>query len=331
MKDELIREILSRLSGELSDDQLEDLKQTLIMSMEGLTIEKEETQLSTNLVDNRRYAVIFLEALIVAGKAKGTIYSYKMHINLLFEDVQKPINDITDGDLLLHLAKQKQERNLSNKYLNYKRLVFRSFFGWLYRHKYIKENPAILLDKIKYENTIKKPYTDEEREKIRCCCKRERDLALVDFMYSTAARVSEIVALNRDDINFRESECVVKGKGGKERRVYLNAVAAYHLSTYLESRKDNNPALFVECKIPYNRLTRSGIEGILRKLGKAAGVDKVHPHRYRRTALTNASNRGMPLQDVQCLAGHTNPNTTMLYCSVDQIKVKVEHKMHLSS
>lgn len=215
--------------------------------------------------------------------------------------------------------------------MNLKRVVFRSFFGWLRRKKYIQENPAELLDQIKYDETIKKPYSDEEREKIRCSCQRERDLALVDVLYSTAARVSEIASLNRADIDFVENGCIVHGKGGKERSVYLNATAAYHLQMYLQSRTDQNPALFVGCCQPFDRLGKNGIEAILRRLGKSAGVDHVHPHRYRRTALTNAANRGMPLQDVQCLAGHASPNTTMIYCTVDKSKVKAEHKMYLAS
>lgn len=188
-----------------------------------------------------------------------------------------------------------------------------------------------MLDQIKYDETIKKPYSDEEREKIRCSCQRERDLALVDVLYSTAARVSEIAALNRADIDFVENGCIVHGKCGKERPVYLNATAAYHLQLYLQSRTDQNPALFVGSFRPYNRLTKNGIEAILRRLGTLSGVEQVHPHRYRRTALTNAANRGMPLQDVQSLAGHASPNTTMIYCTVDTSKVKAEHKMYLAS
>ena len=252
----------------------------------------------------------------------------------IYEDLVCYLEDypeITDDDLMLHLARQKYQRNLGNRYLNLKRIVFRSFFGWLRRKKYIRENPAELLDQIKYDQEIKKPYSDEERERIRCSCQRERDIALVDVLYSTAARVSEIAALNRSDIDFVENGCIVHGKGGKERPVYLNASAAYHLQMYLQSRTDHNPALFVGCCQPYARMGKSGIEAILRRLGKDAGVEHVHPHRYRRTALTNAANRGMPLQDVQSLAGHASPNTTMIYCTVDRGKVKAEHKMYLAS
>lgn len=328
---EIIDMVLQRMSGLLDQNQMQALKMALAISLDGMEIRKEQTELSTDVTDNWEYSRKFLQAMVVAGKSQGTIVQYQMHIRMLFDDVRKPIFEMTDDDLMLHLARQKYQRNLSNRYLNLKRIVFRSFFGWLRRKKYIGENPAELLDQIKYDETIKKPYSDEEREKIRCSCRRERDLALVDVLYSTAARVSEIAALNRADIDFVENGCIVHGKGGKERPVYLNATAAYHLQMYLQGRTDHNPALFVGSSRPYNRLTKNGIEAILQRLGKSAGVDHVHPHRYRRTALTNAANRGMPLQDVQILAGHASPNTTMIYCTVDKSKVKAEHKMYLAS
>lgn len=331
MKMEIIEKVVQRMSGILDTGQMQELKMAMIICMEGYEIQKESTELSTEVVGNWEYCMRFLQNMVVSGKSPGTVADYQSHLRILFADVRKPVFEITDEDLMLHLARQKVQRKLGNRYLNHKRIVFRSFFGWLRRKRYVTENPAELLDQIKYDVTIKKPYTDEEREKIRCSCRRERDLALVDVLYSTAARISEIAALNRSDIDFVENGCIVRGKGGKERPVYLNASAAYHLQMYLQTRKDNNPALFVSCKSPHERLTRSGLEEILRRLGKAAGVENVHPHRYRRTALTNAANRGMPLQDVQCLAGHASPNTTMIYCTVDQSKVKAEHKMYLAS
>ena len=321
MKMELIDMVLQRMTGQLDQAQMQALKMALAISMEGLEICREQTELSTEITDNWEFCRRFLQAMVVAGKAQGTIEQYRMHIRMLFEDVRKPVIEMTDDDLMLHLARQKYQRGLSNRYLNLKRIVFRSFFGWLRRKKYIQENPAELLDQIRYDETIKKPYS----------CQRERDLALVDVLYSTAARVSEVAALNRSDIDFVENGCIVHGKGGKERPVYLNASAAYHLQMYLQSRTDRNPALFVGCCQPYARLGKNGIEAILRRLGKDAGVEKVHPHRYRRTALTNAANRGMPLQDVQSLAGHASPNTTMIYCTVDRSKVQAEHKMYLAS
>lgn len=331
MKMELIDKVMNRMAGILDIGQMQELKTALVISLEGMEVWKEQTELSTEVTDNWEYGQRFLQAMTMAGKAKGTIEQYGMHIRLLFEDVQKSVLEITDEDLMLHLARQKYQRQLGNRYLNYKRIVFRTFFGWLRRKKYIRENPAELLDQIRYDTVIKKPYTDEERERMRCACTRERDLAILDFLYSTAARVSEVVALNRQDIDFVGNECIVRGKGGKERVIYINASAAYHLQQYLQSRTDTNPALFVECRKPYKRLEREGIEAIIRRLGVSAGVKKAHPHRYRHTAITNAINRGMPLQDAQAVAGHASPETTMIYCKVNSQKVKAEHKMYLAS
>ena len=331
MKTELVDNVMQRMTGMLDQTQMQALKMALVICMDGYDVRKEQTELSTEVIDDWEYCRRFLQSMVVAGRATGTIEQYRIHLRILLKDVRKTVLEMTDDDLMLHLARQKYQRNLSNRYLNLKRIVFRSFFGWMRRKKYIRENPAELLDQIRYDTKIKKPYTDEEREKIRCSCQRERDLALVDMLYSTAARVSEIAALNRSDIDFVDNGCIVHGKGGKERPVYLNASSAYHLQMYLRSRTDSNPALFVGHCRPYRRLGKNGIEAILRRLGEDAGVEKVHPHRYRRTALTNAANRGMPLQDVQSLAGHASPNTTMIYCTVDKGKVKAEHKMYLAS
>ena len=331
MKREFIERVKNRLVHVLEESQMQELEMAITICLDGLQLQKECTELSAEVVNNWEYCKRYLQYLVVSGKSKGTIGNYGMHLKLLFEDVRKPAQDITDDDLMLHLAKQKYERKLGNRYLDQKRIAFRQFFKWMRKKKYIEENPAELLDPIKYDVKIKKPFSDEEREMLRCACKCERDWALLEFLYSTAARVSEVASLNRADIDFQEKQCLVRGKGGKERMLYLNATAVYHLKKYLDERKDDNPALFVSTKSPHERLGKNGIEAILRRLGKVAGVVNVHPHRYRRTALTNAANRGMPLQDVQHLAGHASPDTTMIYCSIDTSKVKAEHKMYLAA
>lgn len=331
MKRDFIERVKNRLVHALNESQMKELEMAITICLGGLQLQKECTELSTQVVDNWEYCRRYMQSLVVAGKAKGTIENYGMHLKLLLEDVRKPVQDITDDDLMLHLAKQKYERKLGNRYLDQKRIAFRQFFKWMRKKKFIEENPAELLDPIKYDTKIKKPFSDEEREMLRCACKCERDWALLEFLYSTAARVSEVASLNRADIDFQEKQCLVRGKGGKERMLYLNATAIYHLKKYLDERKDDNPALFVSTKSPHERIKKNGIEAILRRLGKVAGVTNVHPHRYRRTALTNAANRGMPLQDVQHLAGHASPDTTMIYCSIDTSKVKAEHKMYLAA
>lgn len=331
MKTELVERVMQRMSGILDDYELQELKLAMMMAMDGMVVEKECTELSTEVMDNSEYSRKYLQAMLMSGKSPGTIEQYQMHIRIMLEDVRKPIPEITDDDLMTHLAKQKYTRNLGNRYLNLKRAVFLSFFGWLRRRKLIRENPAELIEPIKYDLKIKKPFADEEREKLRCACDQERDLAILDFLYSTAARVSEVVALNRQDIDFVGNECIVHGKGGKDRMVYINASAAYHLKKYLEMRRDANPALFVSYGSPYKRLSKEGIEALLRRLGRDAGVENVHPHRFRRTAITNAANRGMPLQDAQKMAGHASADTTMIYFSANHGKIKAEHQMFLAS
>lgn len=331
MKRDFIEAVKLRMVDVLDDNQLQELQMALMICLNGIELRKECTELSTEVVNNWEYCRRFLQYMIVKGCSQGTVDNYKMHLRILDQDLKKSVIEMTEDDLMLHLARQKYQREIGNRYLNQKRIVFRSFFGWLRRKKYIKENPAELLDQIKYDVKIKKAFTDEEREILRCKCTCERDLALLDFLYSTGCRVSEVVALDIKDIDFAESQCIVYGKGGKERMVYLNASASYHLQMYLENRTDNNPALFVGTRKPFKRLSKNGIEAVLRRLGKLANIENVHPHRYRRTALTNAANRGMPLQDVQYMAGHASPDTTMIYCNVDVSKVKAEHKMYLAS
>lgn len=178
---------------------------------------------------------------------------------------------------------------------------------------------------------IKRPFSDTDREMLLRNCKTLRDKAMMEFLYSTAVRVSELKNLNIEDIRWSSKDLIVYGKGGKERTVYLNERTNLYLQEYLQSRTDNNPALFVGTRKPYNRLTKAGIEDMIRRTGRRAGVEKAHPHRFRGTALTNALNRGMPLQEASILAGHAKTETTMLYCTVDQESVKYHHKKYLSA
>lgn len=331
MKREFIENVKNRLVHVLDENQMQELEMAIALCLGGIHLQKECTEVSTEVIDNWEFLRLFLQHMVVSGKSRGTAANYKMHIRIMLDDIKKPVQEITDDDLMFHLAQQKYLRKVGNRYLDQKRMVFRSFFKWLRKKKYISESPAELLDPIKYDMKLKKPFKDEEREMLRCACKCERDWAILEFLYSTAARVSEVVSLNREDIDFTEKQCVVRGKGGKERMLYLNATAVYHLKKYLDERTDDNPALFVSTKKPFERLSDKGIQAVLRRLGKVAGVTNVHPHRYRRTALTNAANRGMPLQDVQFMAGHASPDTTMIYCTVDAAKVKAEHRMFLAA
>ena len=219
-----------------------------------------------------------------------------------------------------------QEKTLKNV-----RSVYSSFFAWLRDRERIQRNPMLLVEDVKVEKIIHKPYSDEEREKIFRACENIRDKALIEFLYSTAVRVSELTRLNISDVRINTKDMIVYGKGGKERVVYLNDKASMYLLEYLKSREDDNPALFVGSKHPNNRMTKAGVEYVIRKIGEKAGVKKAHPHRFRRTSITNALNRGMPLVEAVIFAGHSKPETTLLYSETDQESVRYHHKIYLSS
>ena len=181
MKMELIDRVMQRMMSVLDEKQLQELRMALVISLEGFAVEKENTELSTEVIDNWEYVRRFLRAFLMSGKSQETVKQYQLHLRILLDDLRKPVWEITESDIMEHLARQKYSRKLSNRYLNYKRAVFGSFFSWLRRKRYIRENPVELIEPIKYDSVIKKPFTDEEREKLRCACQHERDLAILDF------------------------------------------------------------------------------------------------------------------------------------------------------
>lgn len=331
MKDEFVTKVMLIMLPILGAEQYNELKSALYMVLQ----EYELTERCTELMDVDKsyihYLQLFLARKKTEGKSENTLELYKMHLTNLLQNLNMPIDKITENDLFVYLAKYKKERGVSNAYLDNIRLVFSSFFGWLNAKGYISKNPTMGLEPIKVEKRIKKPLSDEELEKLRRTCEQERDLALLEFLYSTGVRVSELVALNRQDIDFYGKNVIVYGKGSKERETYLTATSCMHLKAYLDSHQDTNEALFVSNKKPYERLTVAGVEGILKKLGKSAGVEKVHPHRFRRTMATNALKKGMPLEEVKELLGHTKLDTTMIYCTVNKENVKHSHQKYMSA
>lgn len=331
MKETLINSIIEQLSMKFDKTQIEEVRFAFYYAAQDMEVTRKCTEVAVNNKTYNDYLFLFLAHKRSEGRSEETIEQYKLHLCLLLDNLNKEIVEITTDDLFTYLAKYKHDRKISNRSLDHKRRIFNSFFGWLCKKKYIGFNPAWGLDRINYTSAIKKPYTDEEREILRCTCSNERDLAILELLYSSAIRVGELVRLDKSDINIKNKELIVLGKGAKEREVYINSSAALHLQKYLNSRVDSNPALFVGLNKPYERLSRNAIEDILRKLGKKAGISKVHPHRYRRTALTNAINRGMPVQEAKELAGHSNINTTMIYCTVFRESLKFSHNKCLSA
>lgn len=274
---------------------------------------------------------LFLVRKRIEGRSEGTVAQYNLHLRRMLQYINKTVDEITEADLFMYISMYRNQRKVSGSYLNNIRLVFSSFFGWLHNKGYISKNPAAGLDPIKTEKRIKKPLSDVELERLKRKCGAERDLAIMEFLYSTGVRVSELTALDRKDIDFDGLRVIVYGKGAKERETYLTAASCMHLKEYLDSRTDNNPALFVGLKAPHGRLTISGVESILRRLGKATGIEKVHPHRLRRTMATNILNKGMPIEEVREILGHVKLDTTLIYCQINRENVRHHHRKYMSA
>lgn len=272
----------------------------------------------------------YLMAKALEGKSPATVKRYRYELSRLLSYINKDVSNITDADISGYMRAYKRIRGVCNQTLKNIRAVYSSFFIWLRDRNKIRYNPMVLVEQIKVEQKLKKLYSDAERELMLRVCKSIRDKAIIEFLYSTAVRVSELTALNRDDIRFTSKDLVVYGKGAKERVTYLNERTHMYLKEYLDSRTDNNPALFVSEKLPHQRLTKGGLEDLIRRTGQRVEVH-AYPHRFRRTAATNALNRGMPVQEVARLLGHAKLETTMLYCTVEQESIQLHHKKYLSA
>ena len=331
MKEQIVMDILREMTTILTQEQLMKLKEVVRVQLCGYDVRKKETALMRTDQNWMNYLQVYLEGFRQNGKSTGTIEQYNLHLSRMLSYVAKNVQDIEDDDLIAYMYKYRALRKVSNRYLNNIRLVFNGFFRWLQRKKIILRNPVDGLEPIKYKQAVQKPLSPEELEKVRCACEQERDLAIVEFLYSSAVRVSELCRLNRDDICWESDDVMVLGKGNKEREVYLNARAHLHLKQYLESRTDDNPALFVGTRAPHKRLTKSGIRNILKKIGSVAGVSKVHPHRFRRTSATDLLRMGMPIEQVQELLGHVKIETTRIYCTVTKEQVRASHRRFMAA
>lgn len=322
-----ILKIVKAMESYLSTEQLSKLKEDLNIVM----YESENNLVKT--YDDAWMDILdeFILSKSLEGKSSKTLERYSFEMKRLLSYISKPVDQIISNDISMYLIAYKRIRKVSNSTLKNVRAVFSSFFAWARDYNKIPINPMLQVESIKVEKKLKKPFTDEERELLLRTCKNLRDKAILEFLYSTGVRVSELTQLNISDVHFVDKDLTVYGKGNKERIVYINDKTNMYLREYIKSRTDNNPALFVGVKKPYSRLTKNGVEYIVRELGKKAGVKNSYPHRFRRTIITNALNRGMQLQEVMVFAGHSKPETTMMYCEVDKDSVKLHHKKLLSS
>ena len=326
MKEELIQEIQREMMPFLNNEQMELLSRVLNHAMYGIDIIPKHPCESKVEVD---LSEAFIAAKRVEGCSEKTLRYYRKTIDDLLIATRKSPAQITTEDLRGYLTRYQTERHAGKVTIDNIRRILSSFFSWLEDENYIIKSPARRIHKVKTAKIIKDTYTDEALELMRDTCREPRDLAIIDMLSSTGMRVGEMVALNRDDINFEERECVVFGKGSKERMVYFDARTKIHLQNYLHSRTDANPALFVALRGAHERLQIGGIEIMLRNLGKRLSIPKVHPHKFRRTMATTAIDKGMPIEQVQQLLGHQKIDTTMHYAMVKQQNVKQAHRKYI--
>ncbi len=321
--EEKIVTVLNEMAAYLSIAQMKKLQEVIVKAFAENEAVKEN-------ISNEEYLSMFLAAKQIEGCSARTIQYYKVTVEHMIRRIPLEIRKITTDDIREYLAEYQKMNSCGKVTVDNVRRNLSSFFSWLEEEDYILKSPMRRIHKIKTKQAVKEVITDEMIEQLRDHCKCKRDLAMIDLLYSTGIRVGELVGLNRTDINFEERECVVYGKGDKERRVYFDAKSKLHLQDYLKERVDDNPALFVTLDAPYERLKISGVEIRVRELGRKLNMDKIHPHKFRRTMATRAIDKGMPIEQVQKILGHSQIDTTMQYAIVNQNNVKSAHRKYIA-
>lgn len=327
MKDAKIAEVLQGMLPYLDNSQMEQLQRVLQHTFWNCSVEEkqdgEPSEQAPDMVD------LFLASKRVEGCSEKTLTYYKATIEASISKIGKQIRHITTEDLRSYLTEYQRKRQSSRVTIDNIRRILSSFFSWLEDEDYILKSPVRRIHRVKTSTVIKETYTDEALETMRDNCSELRDLAMIDLLASTGMRVGEMVLLNREDIDFNERECIVFGKGDKERLVYFDARTKIHLQNYLASRTDMEQALFVSLKAPHKRLLIGGVESRLREMGKRLDIPKVHPHKFRRTLATIAIDKGMPIEQLQQLLGHQRIDTTLKYAMVKQSNVKLAHRKYI--
>lgn len=329
MKDLLLNGIMNQLKCILDTEKTVLVSEIVMNELSKYEINKLTNDYEVIKRENSNLVSVFISAKRIEGCSEKTIGYYKSSIDKLLIAIPKDIHEITTNDIRCYLAQQQDSKNLSKVTIDNLRRIFSSFFSWLEDEDYITKSPVRRIHKVRTDTLVKDVLSDESMEILRDNCTEIRDVAMIDLLASTGIRVGELVKMNREDIDFQERQCIVFGKGNKEREVYFNARTKIHLKCYLEQRTDNNPALFVSLSSPHSRLTISGVENRLRQLGKRANIIKVHPHKFRRTLATMAIDKGMPIEQVQKLLGHVKIDTTLHYAMVNQTNVKLAHRKFL--
>lgn len=329
MKQNLINNVLAKLSH-FPQAERDALREVLLKELEQVEITPRESDGVRCMRENNDLEQAFIAAKRLEGCSEKSLTYYHSTLHKLLTAIDKPMDAITTADIRSYLASIQETRSLSRVTIDNIRRIFSSFFSWLEDEDLIRKSPVRRIRKVRAESLIKEVLTDENLEVLRDSCIEPRDLAMIDLLVSTGIRVGELVKMNRQDIDFQERQCVVFGKGNKEREVYFNARAKIHLLNYLRERSDDNPALFVSLHAPHSRLTIGGVESRLRAVGSHANIHHIHPHKFRRTMATMAIDKGMPIEQVQRLLGHVRVDTTLHYAQVNQNNVKQAHRKYIS-
>ena len=327
MKQQIISEVMQQMLPHLDNAQMRQLQKVLEKALFGCEIAVQIGKKDTD--DNPKLIDTFVSAKRIEGCSEKTLKYYRTTIETMVASINKGIRHIQTEDLRSYLTDYQSRNQSSRVTIDNIRRILSSFFSWLEDEDYILKSPVRRIHKVKTATNIKETYTDEDLEKMRDSCTELRDLAIIDMLASTGMRIGEMVLLSKADINFNERECVVFGKGDKERIVYFDARTKIHLQNYIDSRTDDNPALFVTLRSPHERIKIGGIESRLREMGKKLDIQKVHPHKFRRTLATMAIDKGMPIEQLQQLLGHKRIDTTLQYAMVKQSNVKLAHKKYI--
>lgn len=328
MREKFKNELLLLLHTYVDINTLKEIDERLNVMLSDYEIESRKTEVVIYEYQIPKTVEIYIVSKKIAGLSDKTLYLYKIVLEDFFRTVQKEPERISANDIRIYLYKYQKEHEISNRTLDCRRTVICSYFGWMWSEEYLDKNPAINIAPIKYERKHKKPMSQLELERIRLACKTKREKAIVEILYSTGCRVTELERLNRSDVNFDTKEITLFGKGNKHRVSYLNAKAEVTLRDYLNERTDDNPALFVYERKPYSRFKKSGIELMIKKIMKRTSNVSTHvtPHIFRHTMCSISIERGMNIVDVSKLLGHENIETTMTYISTDLKSIKNKHR-----
>ena len=328
MGDNFVNEFLAKLNGKIPDGELETVARELQKFVGGYDISTRETALVPYEGDPMPYKA-YMVTKKIEGRSDQTLNLYRIVITDMLHTIPKQIPDITANDLRIYLYTVKDQRKISDRTLDNRRLILNSFFGWCYQEGYTKSNPCAAISSIKYEEKPREPFSDMDMERIRDACRTDREKAIIETFYATGCRVSELRNLKKSDVDLITREVRLFGKGRKHRISYLNARAELAIKKYLKTRDDDSDYLFVRDRKPYDQLSNAGVEKILKKIGSRCGIEKVFPHRIRHTTATDALAHGMPITELQSLLGHNKLDTTMIYAKISQGNVQHDHKKYI--